>query len=266
MRINNSRQLLCLILFGVPRVLTSAFVLPAPTTTVASSRSIDNKSKRVFLEHRHSKYIPCIHAVKPASLLENDRESMDVAYGHARTVLTILAIILVLMPDKTLTRRIATKWGGAAGFGMAAGVSNILKNANEHERLSSDTYKRINFGLLGFSVLGLAGCPGEAAFFPTAVPAMILSLIMMIVRLFTAMVAYRGWTAGIAENVTPAQELVAGTKSNLQGLKVAKKDKKKSLAYRNLLLLVFFGIVLNFMGGVFDIRVSLHILVVKSDS
>jgi len=36
--------------------------------------------------------------------------------------------------------------GGAAGFGIASGLSYILAGANEHDRLQSDTYKRLNVG------------------------------------------------------------------------------------------------------------------------
>ena len=241
--------LACAALFGAP-IVTEAFVTP---TTISSP--FFARQGRITSRKPNQPPSLRVHATSFISL-ENDKESMDIAYGRARTVLATLAIILVIIPDKTNARKIATKWGGAAGFGMAAAVSNILRKANDKDRLSSNTYKRINFGLLGFSFLGLAGCPGEAGFFANAAPAMVLSLVMVLARLFTGLVAYRGWTAGIADSVTPLQELIDGAKSNLKGLRVAKKDKKKSLAYRNSLLLVFFGILLNLMGGWFDIRVS----------
>ena len=179
------------------------------------------------------------------------------AYKLSSILFGCLAALIFLMPDKTLSKKIATKIGGAAGFGLAAGTNYILGGANEQDRLDRDTYKRLNVGILGFSILGLAGVPGEAAFFPTATPAILTSLFMFAIRIVGAIVAYQGWNRGILPTgSTPLQELLQGTKANFRGVRVKVANKKKSLAYRNCMLLVMFGMFSNFMGGIFDIRVS----------
>ena len=185
------------------------------------------------------------------------KERMRRAYKLSSILFGCLAALIFLMPDKTLSKKIATKIGGAAGFGLAAGTNYILGGANEQDRLDRDTYKRLNVGILGFSILGLAGVPGEAAFFPTATPAILTSLFMFAIRIVGAIVAYQGWNRGILPTgSTPLQELLQGTKANFRGLRVKVANKKKSLAYRNCMLLVMFGMFSNFMGGIFDIRVS----------
>jgi hypothetical protein len=191
-----------------------------------------------------------------AALPSGDKGKMARAYNLSTVLFGFISILLLLSPDKTQTKQLASKIGGAAGFGLASGASYILSGANEDDRLSSDTFKRLNLGVLGFSILGMACVPGEAAFFATATPAMVTSLSMLVTRIVGASVAYQGWTRGIASYSTPVQALVEGMKSNIRGLKVKRQDKKKSLFYRNCMLLVMLGMFSNAMGGIFDIRVS----------
>jgi hypothetical protein len=173
-------------------------------------------------------------------------------------------LVLLLMPDRTMTTLLAAKWGGAAGFGIAAGLCHILRGANYHDRLSSDTYKRLSLGLLGFHLVGLTAIPGEAAFLHEALPAMVLTAAMTGLRGFGCVLAFRGWKRGCETAVDPsangtwtfhdgARELAKGLKETLLGLKV--QSKKKALTYRNCFLLVCFGIFSSFMEGLFNIEV-----------
>ena len=194
-----------------------------------------------------------------ASLSSDEKEKMAKAYNLSTVLFGFISILLLVCPDKTLTKRLASKIGGAAGFGLASGASYILAGANQEDRLTSETYKRLNVGVFGFSVLGLAGVPGEAAFFPTAAPAMVTSLFMLVTRIVGASVAYQGWTRAVrvaSNSTTRGQAMVEGMKSNIRGLQVKRQDKKKSLFYRNCMLMVMCGMFSNFMGGIFDIRVS----------
>ena len=192
-----------------------------------------------------------------AALSSVDKEKMAKAYNLSTALFGFISILLLVCPDKTLTKQLASKIGGAAGFGLASGASYILAGANEQDRLTSDTCKRLNVGVFGFSVLGLAGVPGEAAFFRTATPVMVTSFFMLVTRIVGASVAYQGWTRGVASNSTTlVQTMVEGMKSNIRGLYVKRQDKKKSLFYRNCMLVVMCGMFSNFMGGIFDIRVS----------
>jgi hypothetical protein len=193
-----------------------------------------------------------------ADTLRRDYHRLSVIYG-------VLAVILLLMPDRTLTKRLASKVGGASGFGLAAGVSNLLAkkktSADQYDDDDAKTLQGLNVGLLGFSALGLLSVPGEAAFLPTPGLAMLLSGFMSVARLFGVMVAYRGGrkqssimgTMGTRKAIS---ELLRGARATLQAIGVSKETKKRSLTYRNCLLLVLASMVSNLMEGLFCIRVS----------
>jgi hypothetical protein len=193
------------------------------------------------------------------------KERLSKAYRVAQYAFGTVAGMIFAMPDRTLTTLLATKWGGAAGFGIASNMCRILRQANDHDRLGSDTYKRLNLGLLGFAGLGLTAVPGEAAFLNSAGAAMVMAGLLTALRLFGTVLAFTGWKRGVVMgagggdgdkiNDTPKQwlgELVQGTKDTVKGLKV--KYSKKALTYRNCLLLVCMGIVSSFMEGLFNMR------------
>jgi hypothetical protein len=120
-------------------------------------------------------------------------------------------------------------------------------------------YKGAKFGLLGFCVFGLVALPGEADFWPQAAPAIVTAACLTTVRVFGAIIAYSvGYQGIIASGVNPMRELWNRTKGNLRGLRVS--DKKKSLFYRNTLLLILFGMVSNWMRGLSGLRVSFTVL------
>lgn len=185
------------------------------------------------------------------------KQEVAVGYNRGKIVFGATAATVLVLPDCTNSALLASKVGGAAGFAVASGLCHILQGANENDRLGSDTYKRLNLGLLGFGVLGLAAVPGEAGFCTTAAPAMFLTVVLSAVRMFGAKVAWNGWERGVNPRdgrTNVLTELVQGTQSTLQGLKV--QNRKKALSYANLLLLVGLGIVSSFMDGLFNIRVS----------
>lgn len=217
-------------------------------------------------------------------LLPTKKDSLQEKYKMASILYRIIATIFFGMPDKTFTTRLASKFGGAAGFGVASGVSYILSKATGKDRLGSETYKRLNVGLLGFSILGLFAIPGEAAFLPKALPAMLLSMGASAARLYVAFVSYLGWSWGVLQNrpeavvtnkessrmlLTPKlalTEILQGMKNSIKGMKVIKANKKKSLFYRNAGLLVLFGMFSSFMQGLFNVRVSERYQKVLQDS
>jgi hypothetical protein len=199
----------------------------------------------------------------PASpQIEPSRERCSLYYRSGRFLFGLAGLALLLMPDRTLTTLLAAKWGGAAGFLVAAGLCHVLDDANCHgSRLGSNTYKRLGLGLMGFFVIGLFAVPGEAAFLTDAVPAIALSALMTLLRAFGCAVAYQGWKRGVllsegSSSWTPgvvAGELAKGTKETLRGLRV--QSRKKALTYRNCFLLVSLGIFSSVMEGLFNIEV-----------
>jgi hypothetical protein len=167
----------------------------------------------------------------------------------------------------------STEWGAAAGYGVAAGISYVLKGAVDNKRLSSDTYKRLSVGLLGFCLLGLAAVPGEAAF--VAVPGNAAVLFTIAVKFYGTAISFVGWKRGVVgigngsdsdDNTNQGvprimlQEFATGLLQTAKGLKV--QNAKKALTYRNCLLLVVGGMFSNFMEGIFDLRVSTHTVIV----
>jgi hypothetical protein len=160
----------------------------------------------------------------------------------------------------------STEWGAAAGFGVAAGISYILKGALESDRLNSDTYKRLSVGLLGFCLLGLAAVPGEAAF--VALPGSAAVIFTGLVRVYGTALSFVGWKRGVVGAGSGSdytknsqgvprimlQEFTTGLVETVKGLRV--KNAKKALAYRNCLLIVVAAMFSNFMEGIFDLRVS----------
>lgn len=194
----------------------------------------------------------------PPSSVGMAKKRLCKAYEVGQYAFGAAAVVILAIPDRTLTTLLATKWGGAAGFVIAGGLCRILRDANKNDRLGSDTYKRLNLALLGFAGLGLTAIPGEAAFMNTAGSAMILSGLLTTLRLFGTFLAFTGWKRGVLETndeATPKRflgELVQGSKDTIKGLKVT--NGKKALTYRNCLLLVCFGILSSFMEGIFNIR------------
>jgi len=193
--------------------------------------------------------------------------SMRQRYKILRLVYAGLAATLFLMPDRTLTKKLATKLGGAAGFGVAAFIAWMLSDASAQGKLSHATNKRLSTGLLGFSILGVPSVPGEAAFFTTAGPAIVLSAIMTVARIGGAIVAYSGWSICVMAQQSSGRiplmgprkllnEITDGITTTFKSLKVRKENRKRSLTYRNCLLLVSASMLSSLAEGIFYIRVS----------
>jgi hypothetical protein len=222
--------------------------------------------------------------------------SLSKAYQIAQYGYYTAGILLFLVPDRTATVAAtttvttislltATKWGAAAGFIMAGRLCYILYKANVQQRLSSDTYKRINIGLFGFNLIGLAAIPGEAGFVRsiggTTGTYLAVGLLTML-RLYGAVVTFNGWiqyisdmngSTGAATNASTGTnvvdaivprsrsrsrsriillELGQGIKDTIGGLQV--RSAKKALTYRNCLLILCFGMLSRFMETLFSLR------------
>lgn len=200
-----------------------------------------------------------------ASTEENDEESdlwrgeLTRKYNTCSIFFGLVSLILAGMPDRTNTVRLASKMGGAAGYGLAAGTSYILAGATSHDRLGSDTYKRLNVGLLGSSLLSLVAIPGEAAFHPNFGVAVLLSGFMGFVKGFGAIVSYEGWRRGVdpqSDALAPKEmigEFVSGVKSTLGGIY---NTPRKGFVYLTYFSLVLAGGFSALMQGIFNLGVS----------
>jgi hypothetical protein len=186
----------------------------------------------------------------------SDESGIRQSYNISKWSFALVSLILFIMPDKTLTQRLATKWGGASGFGISAFVFHLLSIQEDTSEQNREEYagfvKRCQLGLAGFCALGLFSIPGEAAFWSTPGPAMMTSALMTLTRLGGLMVSFRGWTENVTE-LRLHKELWNGWLDNLRGWKV--QDKKKSLFYRNSLFIVGMSLISNILEGIFQLRV-----------
>jgi hypothetical protein len=190
--------------------------------------------------------------------LHPKKEPLAATYALAHRLYTGLALWIFLMPDRTNAARLASKWGGALGYALAAATCKLLHKATRAGRLSSDTYKRLNLGLLGFS-LSFWALPAEAGFLQGAFMVKFWTYILAASKAFGVILSLQGWQYGVDKTGEPfvqgwplVQEFLRGCRQTLLGLRV--KDKKKALTYRNCCLLVCMGMINSLMQGLFDMR------------
>ncbi|GAX20906.1 hypothetical protein FisN_1Lh440 [Fistulifera solaris] len=188
------------------------------------------------------------------AVAENSSDDLKTGYKLGSYMLAATGAFLLSMPDRTGRTLVASKVGGATGYGLAAGLCYILEGAYDNNRLGSDTYKRLNLGLFAFMVLGLFAIPGEAGFLPSAVGAMIMSVLLTVVRLYGVALAWKGWEYGVGAGSLKGlwDEIVNGTKETVKGLRV--KNQRKALTYRNMLFLILMGSISSFFDGIFLLR------------
>jgi hypothetical protein len=173
------------------------------------------------------------------------------AYVLTSLAYATIAAIIVFMPDQTNTVLLERKLGGACGFGLAAGLSNILAVASSRHRLEQGQegveayYKKLNLGLVAFCAVGLLAVPGESAFTPWTIPATLLAGFMSMVRVVGGLTAYCGWRAGVKKNKNVVQELAEGVQSTKESLDLDKSHK--GWFYKYSTVFVAFAVLTNLM-------------------
>lgn len=157
------------------------------------------------------------HSARKQSVLflstpdENSNDETSIAFRNGNERLTkrfhigsilfgLVSAILFTMPDRSKAVQLASKYGGAAGYGLAAGTCRLVADAARNNRLSSDTYKRLNIGLFGFCFISFFSIPGEAAFHPQFGPAILLMMVMTFLKVWGCNLAFDGWKTGVHES------------------------------------------------------------------
>jgi hypothetical protein len=144
--------------------------------------------------------------------------------GLKVTSITYLAIAIWHVAKKGLNYW--SLYYALAGPLLVSGVSNILKGAASSDRLSSDTYKRLNLALIKFGVLGLS--------LPILDPEHFQTPLFIIPPLLVTIQAIKGYGYGVlgwdkakesSAIVTDLKEAIRSTIDNL------KTFKKESLDY-----------------------------------
>jgi hypothetical protein len=248
----------------------------SPLTTTSTRTSTRASSSHYYVSRRQQ--INSRTTQMPTSLsATNDSSALSAAEvppSSPTTTSTLpsilfgtMALWLFLIPDVTLTKRLATKWGGACGFAMASFLFGRMDQLSSS--VSSASYPRCIYGgLFLFCAFGIpGGFPGEAGFWAKAVPGILTALSMTAVRVYGATVAWRGWKASFEDNNGEKTSTTTTKRNVLQlawqslgetlgQLREKKVDKKKSLFYRNSVLLMSGIAFSNFMEGMFQLRVS----------
>lgn len=176
-----------------------------------------------------------------------DKDKLTKRYKIGSILFGLVSVILATMPDRTKAVKLGSKYAGSAGYGLAAGTCHILADATSNDRLSSDTYKRLNGGLFFFCFISLFAIPGEAAFHPQFGPAILLMMAMAFMKGWGCSVAYEGWKTGVEESSgrnasVTAKQLAAefghGIKSTASGIF---RTPRKGFVYLLYLLVVLAG-------------------------
>jgi hypothetical protein len=183
----------------------------------------------------------------------NDNNRLSKRYMAGTILFGLVAFILAAMPDRTKGVQLAGKYGGAAGYGLAAGTCHILSNAIKNNRLTTDSSRRLNVGLFFFCLISLFSLPGEAAFLPMFGPAVLLMTAMMFIKGWGCNLSYQGWKAGVEDsrglaNMTSNQLLGQFARDVASSLKGIIKTPRKGFVY----LFLFFMVVLGGFSSVME--------------
>ena len=148
-------------------------------------------------------------------------------------------------------------------------LCHILMDAATYLRLNSDTYKRLNLGLLFYTILQLISIYFQKQHYQQV--SNLYILLVFIVRLFTIRISFTGWIQGIFTTTSSSfstdtsiiiyhklgKELWQGIKQTLHGLSFfTSKKNKQSKTFGPYLVMVWaclgLGIqsILHFLGNV----------------
>jgi len=183
---------------------------------------------------------------------ENSKSPAGVAVAPSQKAYRISAMLhllssltIFIMPNRmepTLLHRYpASKVGGATGFALAAGISYILGNGGDPRSRDGriplgssgtdtdiDTYpesssnetttnKKLHFGIMMFSFIGMLAVPGEASFHPSFQGAMGVFGIMSLARFMSAWVGFKGW---LHCNGIECGSIFSGSVTNSRGIQI----------------------------------------------
>lgn len=220
--------LLCYLLVGN----ASAFsALPSPTRAVVRTSVLQQPIRYIASSGRSATTTRLQAEVssEEASPEVEDSKQGSIARGYITSKKLYLLLSFVILGLTRDYRKFTT----VSGFFMAAGLSHILSRATENDRLASETYKRLNVGLMGYNALSLLTLPGEVGLFLGTAKAYIYMLFAFVVQSYGAHMSYEGWRRGLGEATAPVKELRKGIVSTLKTLWPTKEG---GTMYRNFLM------------------------------
>jgi hypothetical protein len=169
---------------------------------------------------------------------EDDRNKTAMMNGYKSSMkLYLISSMFLLMMTGSYF-----KLANAAGLLVAAGLAHILSDATEQDRLGSDTYKRINLGLMGFTLISLLNMSGDFELFRLLPRGYTYFGMAAFSHAFGGCTAYAGWRRGLVDDADIQQELKGGIQSTFRSIW---PTKGRGTIYRNALLAILVGIVVT---------------------
>lgn len=179
---------------------------------------------------------------------DDDRKRTAMINGYKSSMkLYIISSFFLLMMTGSYN-----KFNNAAGLVVAAGLAHILTDATEHDRLGSDTYKRVNIGLMGFNLINILNMSGELELFRMLPRGYTCFSMTAITQAVGGCTAYLGWRQGLANNANLQQELKGGIQSTFRNIW---PTKGRGTIYRNALLAILVGTLIT----IFKLATSLRV-------
>ncbi|KAI2512336.1 hypothetical protein MHU86_1998 [Fragilaria crotonensis] len=182
-----------------------------------------------------SRLLPVVYGNVNGAAADEDRNRATLRDGY--TGLSKLYLILSACPF--LLTGPCRKFASAAGLVVAAGFSRILSDATDHDRLGSNTYKRLNLGLVAFNLISLATLPGQVLLSRNLSRGTAYVSMYALCQTLGALIGYVGWRRGLGDDANLFKELKDGIQSTLRDVSVT---QGRGTIYRNALLTIMLGI------------------------
>jgi hypothetical protein len=222
---------------GVDAFLASPRLAPMPQVQRSSTSFRSKVVTSSKLTSPNTAAVKTASSVGPLMLSSSGEDFCKIQGRKKRVVMGYRAMtalyIAVFVYSASKSIALNTLLAISTYVAMPAGLSYILISAAKHDRLGSDTYKRINLSLLEYAVLGLSVIKLSGGGNPILKVAYIITLINTI----------KGYAYGVlgldkkSGSDTLIQDFVKGTKSTIKGI-ISDPKNMKSFGYWSATLMV----------------------------
>lgn len=222
---------------GVDAFHTSPRLAPMPQHVQRSAPSFQSKVTSSNMLRSNAAVIKTTSSVGPLMLSSSSEDFCKIQGRKKRVTMGYKAMtalyIAVFLYSASKSIAPNTLLAITSYVAMPAGLSYILISAAKHDRLGSDTYKRINLSLLEYALLGLSTQFLVGGGNPILKVAYVITLIN----------AVKGYAYGVlgldkkSGSDTMLQDFIKGTKSTIKGICSDPKNMK-SFGYWSAALMV----------------------------
>ena len=184
------------------------------------------------------------HTVKSRSVVYDNVNGAAADEGRNKTVLSdgytgLSKLYLISSFLMCLLNGTNRKFSTAAGLIVAAGFSRILSDATDHGRLGSNTYKRLNLGLVAFNLISVLTMLVQMRPFRRIARGTAFISMAAFCQTLGIGIAFEGWRRGLGDGADLLKVLKEGVQSTFRNVWVT---RGRGTMYRNALLAVLAGI------------------------